>query len=528
MRMIPDTPHGTHSQAEKRVFDRLRAAFANEQDGVFTAYHSLNLTRHAYKRFGEIDFLVCCPHGIFVLEVKGGRVGCHNGIWQYTNRYSDVTESNEGPFKQAESALHGLMTNLRANLPDRVLAQFSIGYGVIFPDCEWAVSGAEWDTKTVADARCYKDIERWLEKLFQYWRSKDGGHRHPTAPALKELRHYLRPEFEAATPLHAQALGAEECIATLTEDQMAMVDVVAANRRVLCSGGAGTGKTFLALELARRWAAEGMNIALVCRSPWLKNYLDARFSIPKLTVSLVSAVRNACRRQGLDSFDGVIVDEGQDIFDMASLDCLDSVLNGGLIDGRWCIFHDINNQSGLFGMFDQEAMDYLASIHPMQVPLRTNCRNTRIILDKVQTSLGADMGTRGAGVGPKIREMISASKEESAKLLAIELVELIDHGGISPGDVTILSPYPVGDSCVALLPEKIRHEIVTLDEYSLRNFPSAKTSFAEIANFKGLENEAIIVTDLPPPTKGSQNLAMHYVAMSRARSVLSLIQQSSN
>ena len=524
MRMIPDTPHGTHSQAEKRVFDRLRAAFANEQDGVFTAYHSLNLTRHAYKRFGEIDFLVCCPQGIFVIEVKGGRVGCHNGIWQYTNRYGDVTESNEGPFKQAESALHGLMANLRANLPDRVVAQFSIGYGVIFPDCEWPVSGAEWDAKTVADARGYKDIERWLEKLFQYWRGKDGGHRHPTAPALKELRHYLRPEFEAATPLHVQALGAEERIATLTEDQMAMVDVVTANRRVLCSGGAGTGKTFLALELARRWTAEDMNVALVCRSPWLKNYLDARFSIPKLTVSLVSAVRNACRRQGLDSFDAVIVDEGQDIFDMASLDCLDSVLNGGLIDGRWCIFHDINNQSGLFGSFDQEAMDYLASIQPVRVPLRTNCRNTRIILDKVQTSLGADMGTRGAGFGPSIREHYSTSRDESAQLLAIELIELIDHGGISPGDVTILSPYPFGDSCVALLPEKIRREIVALDEYSLRNFPNTKTSFAEIANFKGLENEAIIVTDLPPPTKGRQNLVMHYVAMSRARSVLSLIQ----
>jgi hypothetical protein len=187
MRMIPDTPHGTHSQAEKRVFDRLRAAFASEQDGVFTAYHSLNLTRHAYKRFGEIDFLICCPHGIFVLEVKGGRVGCHNGIWQYTNRYGDVTESNEGPFKQAESALHGLMANLRANLPDRVVAQFSIGYGVIFPDCEWPLSGAEWDAKTVADARDYKDIERWLEKLFQYWRGKDGGHRPRRSSQLTRL-----------------------------------------------------------------------------------------------------------------------------------------------------------------------------------------------------------------------------------------------------------------------------------------------------------------------------------------------------
>ncbi len=27
MEMIPTVPHGTHSHAEKRVFDRLRAAF---------------------------------------------------------------------------------------------------------------------------------------------------------------------------------------------------------------------------------------------------------------------------------------------------------------------------------------------------------------------------------------------------------------------------------------------------------------------------------------------------------------------
>jgi hypothetical protein len=64
-----------------------------------------------------------------------------------------------------------------------------------------------------------------------------------------------------------------------------------------------------------------------------------------------------------------------------------------------------------------------------------------------------------------------------------------------------------------------------LDEYSFRNFPNGNTCFAEIANFKGLENEAIIVVDLPPPEKNSLNPVIHYVAMSRARSVLSLIQQ---
>ena len=523
MRMIPDTPHGTHSQAEKRIFDRLRAAFANEKEGNYTVYHSLNLTRHAYKRFGEIDFLICCPQGIYALEVKGGRVACHEGVWHYTNRYEEVTKSVEGPFKQVESALHGLMKTLRSHLPGRLIDQFSIGYGVLFPDCEWLVPGAEWAPQTLADARKYKDLDRWLSGLFKYWRSKDGGNRHPDDEALKALRHYLRPEFETVIPLHVQARGAEERIATLTEDQMLMVDVVAANPRVICSGGAGTGKTFLAMELARRWTAEGMNVGLICRSPWLKSYLEARFSIPKLTVSLAGTVQTACRRKGLAYFDALIIDEGQDLLDMDSLDKLDSVLIGGLSEGRWCFFHDVNNQSGFFGVPEQDAVEYLSSMQPTRVPLSTNCRNTRPILDKVQKALGADMGARGAGDGPKIREFLASSKAESGRLVVSELIELVDHGGLSPGDVTILSPYKFEESCLAELPENVRNRITILDEYSLKSFPNANTSFAEIGNFKGLENEAVIVVDLPPPDPNHNDLAKHYVAMSRARSVLSII-----
>jgi len=41
MKMIPATPHGTHSKAEKRVFDRLYAAFVNEWNDSLVAYHSL-------------------------------------------------------------------------------------------------------------------------------------------------------------------------------------------------------------------------------------------------------------------------------------------------------------------------------------------------------------------------------------------------------------------------------------------------------------------------------------------------------
>ena len=105
MRMIPGEPLHTVSRAEMRVFDQLRAAFSKPDQNGWFALHSLNLPRHEYKRFGEIDFVVCGPDGLFVLEIKGGRVSCHDGIWETTNRYGETERLRESPFKQAEGAL---------------------------------------------------------------------------------------------------------------------------------------------------------------------------------------------------------------------------------------------------------------------------------------------------------------------------------------------------------------------------------------------------------------------------------------
>lgn len=523
MKMIPEIPHGTHSLAEKRVFDQLRLAFEDQTSTQWVAYHSLNLTRHAYKRFGEIDFLISGPSGIMVLEVKGGGVACHNGIWQFTNRYGNINESTESPFRQAESALHGLREKLRTNLSESLLSQFTLGYGVIFPDCDWRVEGAEWERAILADARDFRDFNRWLKNLFRHWQKRDFKDRQPSSDLIQKLRGYLRPEFEAVIPLHVQARETEERVVALTEDQMVLVDVVAANPRVMCSGGAGTGKTFMAMELARRWTAQEMNVALVCQSPWLKHYLETRFSLPMLTVTLAESIKMACRREGIDGFDALIIDEGQDLCDMESLDRLDSTLKGGLNNGHWCFFYDVNNQAGLWGKQDPEAINYLQSTNPVNIPLSINCRNTQVILDKVKKSLNADMGVRGAGQGPKVREKKAMTREISVALLEAEIQEIIDEGGIASKNLTLLSPYPFNESSAALLPKSRMHEIVILDEYSLRNFPPNKISFAEIQNFKGLENEAIIIIDISPPDAITNSLAKHYVAMSRARAILSII-----
>lgn len=518
MRMVPPVPFETGSQAEKRIFDRLR----NALDDTVTAYHSVRPTRHPGKRFPEIDFVVCSTAGLYVLEVKGGRVSYDDGTWRYRDRNGQVFESSEGPFRQAETALHGLKATIRAKLPADVCESLTMGYGVIFPDCEWRGRGIEWDEPMFADARRSRDLDTWMRVLFAYWQRRDAATRQPEPDALRRLQDVLRPDAKARPPtLVRQVEDTQRRIEQLTEDQMRMADVSHANPRVLCYGGAGTGKTFLAEHLARQWAGSGMQVAVVCASPWLRQHLSSRLVVPGVTVSLADGVHLDCRRAGLARFDALIVDEGQDLLDTASIDAMESVLHGGLCGGRWSWFQDVNQS--FFPVDDPHAERRLLETKPVRMPLRTNCRNTRIILECVQDLLGADLGVKGAGAGPEIRKHKVASTLESAATIASEIVEFVDHGGLAPGSITVLSPLDFDESSVSAIGGNSPHGVRRLDEFSMRALPRDTVGFARIDEFKGLENDAVIVADLPDPQHVAGDPVSHYVAMSRPRSVLSLV-----
>ncbi len=525
MRMIPATPYKTHSQAEQKVFDCLRTSVLSEDgDSLMTAFHSINLSQHEHKRFGEIDFLLCGPQGLFVLEVKGGGVSCTNGRWAFTDRTGLVHAGKESPFRQAESALHGLLERLNTEFSSELLGEFVIGYGVIFPDCEWSQTGAEWDTVVLADARGFRGFDKWLVKLFEHWQSKAFGvARHSLASdaAVLAIQKFLRPDFEAIVALSIQTEYVTANAIRLTEDQLAWVDVVEANPRTLCTGGAGTGKTFLASELARRWTAAGDKILFACSSSWLKAWLDVRLNIRGLVISTFDGLETAAQRARIKKFDAIIVDEAQDLMQVDLVDKLDAYLLNGFQKGRWALFADFQNQSGLLVPTEVEALQRIERYQPTRVPLRTNCRNTLEILETIKCRLRADMGVRGCGYGPAVKEFCVANKEDAAKILSNELDELV-KGGIVHSQITILSSMTYNESSVALLPSRWLQVIHPLDSYAIRSFPPDFVSFARIPDFKGLENDAVIVVDLPN-SKSVNNLTLHYVGMSRARAYLSVI-----
>ena len=510
MKIIPNTPYETNSNAEKTVFDRMKAAFFN--NNKYTAFHSLNLTQHEKKRFGEADFVIICEFGLFVLEVKGGGISCStDGLWSTTNRKNE-NHRIQNPFKQAEGALHSIKKSILGHAEFSRL-KLSIGYGVVFPSLKWTVESSEWDKPMVCDKQKIKNFEPWLRKFFSYWNNKTPNkHRLLSADEIRDIAHFLRPNFELIEPLYGTLPTIKENAVKLTEDQYKYIDIAEANSKVLCSGGAGTGKTFLAAELARRLGRKDLTIALICKSKWLKQHLEGIIIKDHLTISTIDSLKVSMRRSGVKKFDAIIVDEGQDLFNFEDLEKLENVLDGGFSNGEWYIFHDINNQSGLFSDTKIEALKLLESYSPANIPLRINCRNSEQILKKVQDSLQLDMGAIGTGSGPQVHEHHDSKGDGG--ILEKEIKNLLAND-IPTGSITILSPLPYESSSVSLLPEKIKRKIKKLDDFSVRSFPIQEISFSEIKNFKGLENEIIIVVDLKSPEKITEDemKVEHYVAL---------------
>lgn len=285
---------------------------------------------------------------------------------------------------------------------------------------------------------------------------------------------------------------------------------------VLGNGGVGFLRLLLALgllQLARRGAApKTAPVSSIFRN-----------TLTGLTVCLSDSIHLAARRSGIEKFDALIVDEGQDILNMESLSKLDMHLKGGVHQGRWCFFHDVNNQSGLCGSYAPDAYEYLSSFTPTKIPLRTNCRNSLPILKRIQDALCADMGNSGVGNGPAVREVFVGSPRAAVQSLEEELETLLEKERFNPGDIVILSRLPFEESCIASLPLHWRKSISILDGASPLSSNRQSIGFARIPDFKGLESKVVVLIDLPAPGSSDDLRSLHYVGMSRARAVLSMI-----
>ena len=272
-RMIPSTIHpSVRSGAERKLFAVIRDAPVPTTGYAFILWALHDMPRNAGARS---DFLLITRKGVFVLEVKGGRVAREHGVWKFTDRYGDIHERSEGPFDQAASAMFALEEDLKTHFhSDNRRCRLQIGFGVMLPDVVFDLTGVEGDPRQVYDLRDRRQpITVFLNRLATYWRDRDPSDRYaPTVADIGAVADFLRGDFDLVPPLSVLADEASERLLSLEKEQYAVLDAMTGlNRpRVLVQGGAGTGKTLLAIEAARRAAhRKGMYCCYATTASWL-------------------------------------------------------------------------------------------------------------------------------------------------------------------------------------------------------------------------------------------------------------------
>jgi superfamily II DNA or RNA helicase len=147
------------------------------------------------------------------------------------------------------------------------------------------------------------------------------------------------------------------------------------NPRVFFEGPAGTGKTMLAIESARRGKAENRHLLFLCFNRllglWLRNQTTAlspdvnvgtlhRHMLEVANLEPPAHTNNNFWEKELPEraieqllkentdrymFDELILDETQDLLRPQYMDFLDLSLKGGLAAGRWRCFGDLERQT---------------------------------------------------------------------------------------------------------------------------------------------------------------------------------------
>jgi hypothetical protein len=554
-RMIPAiVDPGTRSPGEREIFQRLRDEPSTEG---WTVLHSLLLADHPTRVSGEADFIVIVPgRGVVVLEVKACRsLRVEDGVWHYGQQEKP---DPRGPFRQASEAMHAIRSYLHRERPD--LDGIVYWSAVAFPYVPFDMRSEEWHRWQVIDGVEFRSaplshsIQRVLSSAREHlsatpsarWfhRSNAG----PTTAQTDAIASTLRPSVEVIeTPRLRRRREHDELLA-FTAEQYEALDSMSANPRVVFEGPAGTGKTLLALEAARRAGLQGLKVLLVCYNRSLGTWLRAeseRFAgevwtgslsayMLEVTGSDVPGERDsrhfwesrlpndalyAILERSKGDLDLVIVDEAQDLMKDAFLDVIDVSLKGGLAAGSWRFFGDFERQAlygsdvTLDGFIDRRAPG--TPVHS----LRVNCRNTPRIAALTYLLGGLSPDYRRIrrpddGIEPELAFYSSAA--EAPERLT-ELLESLYRDGFSGRDIVVLSTKS-RDSVAA----RVDHTPWKDRLRPLEDAEEGHAPYASIRAFKGLEAPIVVLTDLADITT-DEGQALLYVAVTRPLNRLFLL-----
>ncbi len=549
------------STAEKHIFEWFRDDPRTED---WIVLHSLGIANHNRVVHGETDFFVLVPYmGLFALEVKGGRVRRKDGVWYFTDRYGNVGTKERGPFDQAWDGVFSIVNDIKSKLDTshQYLENIFFGIGVMFPDVEYTTVGCDEEQWQVFDCNDGANIYDFIHRIFngscEKWKLLYGEDipfkKLPSVDDTRYIASLLRGDFDKAVAIRVQIKYAEEELIRLTNEQYRCIDQLDDNKRCLIEGGAGTGKTLLAVEEAKKAVANGLRVALFCYNKnlgdWLEKYFEdlpgnlrpayiGTFHRYMVKVSKSAGIRlifpqndnelNEFYSEDLpisagmaliqlrnEKFDKIIVDEAQDLITEKYLNVFEKCLSGGLVRGKWTFLGDFSQQAiyntHLTGEKMKEMIEDRTSF--IRFRLTVNCRNTKAICDEITliTDFKAPSDVWSRVDGAPVQYLTYSDRLEEKEKLVDTIRTLMDNH-ISSQKISILSPVKRDKSIVSDVKE---YEIKDYKTYA-----NNRLSFCTIQAFKGLENSVIILVDI----ESIEDKQLMYVALSRARTALYVIE----
>jgi len=533
--MIPDIePSEVRYPGERLVFRWLKSLPKD-----FTVFHSVRVLERLYggrHREREADFVVLHPRqGLLVIEVKGGRdFELRDGQW-----WRGRKRLTPQPDVQAQEVMHVLKDWLAQRQQGHVLPH---AFAICFPEVRYQ---GEFPPglvdEQVLDHRLGHDV---LSTILAAYRSLTGIGGVPLQALTDQAIQLLGGLVSTFVPLGMEL----EDVATrqwlLDELQLEALHVLLkGGQRLLVEGGAGTGKTELALAAAVDRVRRGERVLLTCFNRALARWLDERVAaapeleglrerlvvrhVHGLASDLSSAVRipyahdkatvggillEASMLEGdQHSFDAIVVDEGQDFERDWYLGLLELLREE---DGGFYVFLDRRQQLWpVSGLADDLALD-------RTLTLGKNYRNTRRItglLQRVEPEAPPAASVCPAGPEPVVQRLERASLQRHATQ---ELVRrLLSEEGRDPDQLVCLSPRSGMGSLEGI--GRIAGARLTEDAEVWRRGGAVLVTTAR--SFKGLEAEVVVLFDVDGVDGQAFSRTDLYVACSRARGQLFVV-----
>ncbi len=547
--MIPAFIDETSPPGERDVFMMLERGPDN-----WVVLHSLDLAPWNNNLRTEIDFVVIMPDtGILCIEVKS-----HYRIEFRDDRWHPKT-IRKSPFRQALDGSQAFYRRFRDFFPQ--LAHVPVVHCCIFPNARFDIlpnmAVAEHELIDGNRFREYRDAEAFCRDLEDRVRRSIREN-----PVLRPLAAGLAPGWidqivdhclpirrripERREEIERRAREAEE---RLREQQKPVLNMVALNPRVIVNGPAGTGKTLIAMEVARRAAEEGKRVALLCFNrlvgQWLADRLDETGTKPpNLVAGTVDAVLmklagikappgadprfwdeelpNLLEERVTDPdfapdarFDTLVLDEAQDfVMRPRRMEVLFQFVEGGLKDGNYVLFGDFEFQvlqGG--GNSRQRLAEMTEAARPAMWQLGENCRNYRVVGEAAASLAGFGKRVysgylRGGGDMDCFNLAWFEDRQDEAEKIAKEL-SAIRRLGYREEEIVLLSFVREAQSVVPLLRER---------GMQLRHAGENGTGirYATIQAFKGLEASVVLLCDLVPEAGQDYQRHLLYTGITRA------------